>query len=143
VEAVGRIGNVCWKGNSLLVMHDFYPSKLIGTFKMKLALLSSVIYNLLSDLHVNMQLDVAEECLGHAKDLSGLLLLYSAVGDAQGLEKLSVSARDNGKNNVAFVSLFLLGKIEECVELLIERYVNRVGLCTVLKEPLILFVFIS
>lgn len=110
---------------------------------MKLALLSSVIHNLLSDLHVNLQLDVAEECLGHAKDLSGLLLLYSAVGDAQGLEKLSVSARDNGKNNVAFVSLFLLGKIEECVELLIERYVNRIRPYTVLSEPVILFVFIS
>lgn len=67
------------------------------------------------------QLDVAEECLTHAKDLSGLLLLYSAVGDAEGLEKLSMSARESGKNNVSFVSLFLLGKVEECVELLIER----------------------
>jgi coatomer subunit beta' len=70
------------------------------------------------------KLDVAGECLRHAKDLSGLLLLYSAVGDAEGLEKLSVSARENGKNNVAFVSLFLLGKVEECVELLIES--NRI-----------------
>lgn len=35
-----------------------------------------------------LQLDVAEECLRHAKDLSGLLLLYSAVGDAEGLESL-------------------------------------------------------
>jgi len=50
-----------------------------------------------------------------------LLLLYSAVGDAEGLEKLSVSAQENGKNNVAFLSLFLLGKVEDCVELLIER----------------------
>jgi coatomer subunit beta' len=71
--------------------------------------------------HVLVQLDVAEGCLRHAKDLSGLLLLYSAVGDAEGLEKLSASARENGKNNVAFVSLFLLGKVEECIELLIER----------------------
>lgn len=69
-------------------------------------------------------MDVAEECLGHAKDLSGLLLLYSALGDAEGLEKLCASAKENGKNNVAFVSLFLLGKVEECVELLIERYGN-------------------
>lgn len=70
------------------------------------------------------KLDVAEECLGHAKDLSGLLLLYSALGDAEGLEKLCASAKENGKNNVAFVSLFLLGKVEECVELLIES--NRI-----------------
>ena len=72
-------------------------------------------------LDVFVQLDVAEECLRYAKDLSGLLLLYSAVGDAEGLEKLTASARENGKNNVAFVSLFLLGKVEECLELLIER----------------------
>jgi coatomer subunit beta' len=69
-------------------------------------------------------LDVADECLSHAKDLSGLLLLYSALGDAEGLEKLSISARENGKNNVAFLSLFLLGKLEECLELLIERYTS-------------------
>lgn len=74
-----------------------------------------------SGWHVFLQLDVAEECLLHAKDLSGLLLLYSAVGDAEGLEKLTASAREDGKNNVAFVSLFLLGKVEESIELLIER----------------------
>lgn len=74
-----------------------------------------------SGWHVFLQFDVAEECLRHAKDLSGLLLLYSAVGNAEGLEKLSSSARENGKNNVAFISLFLLGKVEDCVELLIER----------------------
>lgn len=74
--------------------------------------------------HVDLQLDVADECLSHAKDLSGLLLLYSALGDAEGLEKLSISARENGKNNVAFLSLFLLGKLEECLELLIERYTS-------------------
>lgn len=68
-----------------------------------------------------LQLDVAEECLRHAKDLSGLLLLYSAVGNAKGLESLSVSAQENGKSNVAFISLFLLGKVEDCVELLIAR----------------------
>lgn len=72
--------------------------------------------------HVFLQLDVAEECLNQAKDQSGLLLLYSAVGDAEGLERLAASARENGKNNVAFVSLFLLGKVEECIDLLIERY---------------------
>ncbi|XP_024389865.1 coatomer subunit beta'-1 [Physcomitrium patens] len=70
------------------------------------------------------KLDVAEECLNQAKDQSGLLLLYSAVGDAEGLERLAASARENGKNNVAFVSLFLLGKVEECIDLLIES--NRI-----------------
>lgn len=82
-------------------------------------------------------MDVADECLSHAKDLSGLLLLYSALGDAEGLEKLSTSARENGKNNVAFLSLFLLGKLEECVELLIERYASSTHLskCVLVKVP--------
>lgn len=123
MEAIGRIGNVFWKGISLLEVFDCNPSKLVGFYKMKLPVFF-IVCDRLSDLHVFLQLDVAGECLRHAKDLSGLLLLYSAVGDAEGLEKLSVSARENGKNNVAFVSLFLLGKVEECVELLIERYVS-------------------
>ncbi|KAG6550752.1 hypothetical protein Mapa_007656 [Marchantia paleacea] len=70
------------------------------------------------------QLDVAQECLGHAADLSGLLLLYSALGDAAGLEKLAASAKEQGKNNVAFLCLFLLRKLEDCVQLLVES--NRI-----------------
>ena len=48
-------------------------------------------------------------------------MLEDALNVAEGLEKLSASAWENGKNNVAFVSLFLLGKVEEFIELLIER----------------------
>ncbi|OAE32528.1 hypothetical protein AXG93_3242s1510 [Marchantia polymorpha subsp. ruderalis] len=70
------------------------------------------------------QLDVAQECLGHASDLSGLLLLYSALGDAAGLERLAASAKEQGKNNVAFLCLFLLRKLEDCVQLLVES--NRI-----------------
>lgn len=71
---------------------------------------------------VVVQFEVAEECFGHAKDLSGFLLLHSALGDAKGLSKLAVTAKEQGKINVAFLSLFLLGKVEDCVQLLIDRY---------------------
>ncbi|KAJ6801963.1 coatomer subunit beta'-1-like isoform X2 [Iris pallida] len=70
------------------------------------------------------KLDMAEECLLHAMDLSGLLLLYSAIGDAEGIAKLASLAKDQGKNNVAFLCLFLLGKVEECLQLLVES--NRI-----------------
>lgn len=69
-----------------------------------------------------MQLEMAEECLVHAMDLSGLLLLYSALGDAEGISKLASLAKEQGKNNVAFLCLFMLGKLEECLQLLVERY---------------------
>lgn len=68
-----------------------------------------------------VQLDMAEECLSHASDLSGLLLLYSSMGDADGMARLATLARDQGKNNVTFLCLFLLGKVEECIQLLVER----------------------
>lgn len=70
---------------------------------------------------MNLQLEMAEDCLLRGTDLSGLLLLYSSIGDAQGISKLAVLAKEQGKNNVAFLCLFMLGKLEECLNLLVER----------------------
>ncbi|URE18611.1 hypothetical protein MUK42_11205 [Musa troglodytarum] len=70
------------------------------------------------------KLEMAEECLSQAVDLSGLLLLYSALGDAEGITKLASLAKEQGKNNVAFLCLFMLGKLEDCLELLVES--NRI-----------------
>lgn len=67
------------------------------------------------------QLEMAEECLKHAGDLSGLLLLYSSLGDSEGISQLAGLAKEQGKNNVAFLSLFMLGRVEDCLELLVER----------------------
>jgi coatomer subunit beta' len=64
---------------------------------------------------------MAEECLKHAMDLSGLLLLYSSLGDAEGISKLATLAEEQGKNNIAFLCLFMLGKLEDCLQLLVER----------------------
>jgi len=68
-----------------------------------------------------LQLEMAEDCLKNAMDLSGLLLLYSSLGDAEGVSKLASLAKEHGKNNVAFLCLFLLGKLEECLQLLVDR----------------------
>ncbi|MED6120433.1 hypothetical protein PIB30_020785 [Stylosanthes scabra] len=69
----------------------------------------------------NGKLDMAEDCLNHAMDLSELLLLYSSLGDAEGISKLATLAKDQGKNNVAFLRLFMLGRVDDYLELLIER----------------------
>eukprot|EP00884_Botryococcus_braunii_P001163 jgi/Botrbrau1/11047/Bobra.92_2s0018.1 len=71
------------------------------------------------------KLDVAETCLNKAKDLSGLLLLYTARGSAKGLESLAPESEEAGRANIAFLSLFLLGRISECVDLLLAS--NRVS----------------
>ena len=42
-----------------------------------------------------LQLEMAEDCLKHANDLSGLLLLYSSLGDAEVIEKLALVAKDS------------------------------------------------
>ncbi|XP_066381648.1 coatomer subunit beta'-2-like isoform X2 [Miscanthus floridulus] len=70
------------------------------------------------------KLEMAEECLLQAADLSGLLLLYSSLGDAEGITKLASMAKELGKNNVAFLCLFMLGKLEECLQLLVDS--NRI-----------------
>ncbi|KAG6422303.1 hypothetical protein SASPL_118870 [Salvia splendens] len=70
------------------------------------------------------KLGMAEECLKQANDLSGLLLLYSSLGNAEGICELVSLAKENGKNNVAFLCLFMLGKLEDCLQLLIES--NRI-----------------
>ncbi|KAG0457837.1 hypothetical protein HPP92_022994 [Vanilla planifolia] len=70
------------------------------------------------------KLELAEECLTQATDLSGLLLLYSSLGDAEGIKRLASLAKKHGKNNVAFLCLFMLGKLEDCIQLLVES--NRI-----------------
>ncbi|WZY73557.1 hypothetical protein YC2023_005797 [Brassica napus] len=70
------------------------------------------------------KLQLAEDCMKYAMDLSGLLLLYSSLGDAEGVSKLACLAKEQGKNNVAFLCLFMLGRLEDCLQLLVES--NRI-----------------
>ena len=64
-------------------------------------------------------MQVAERCLKKAKDLSGLLLLHTARGNEQGLQTLASDAQEAGKQNVSFLSRFLLGKVDECIDVLV------------------------
>ncbi|CAG8468172.1 1461_t:CDS:10 [Paraglomus occultum] len=63
---------------------------------------------------------LAEECLKKAKDLGGLLLLYTASGNAKAIKELAETAVADGKNNIAFTCYLQLGSLEECVDLLIK-----------------------
>jgi predicted urease superfamily metal-dependent hydrolase len=78
---------------------------------------------MLTGVTLPLQLEMAEECLLQAKDLSGLLLLYSSLGDSEEIEKLASLSKEHGKNNVAFLCFFMLGKLEDCIQLLIDRYI--------------------
>lgn len=65
----------------------------------------------LGDLALSQcQFGLALECLHHAHDFSGLLLLATSAGDATTLEKIAEVTTAEGKNNIAFTSNFLLGR---------------------------------
>jgi len=66
------------------------------------------------------EFSLAQECLHRAQDFGGLLLLATSSGDAEMVAKLGETATQSGKNNVAFLSHFLLGDLEKCLDVLIE-----------------------
>ncbi|CAN0485473.1 unnamed protein product, partial [Ectocarpus sp. 12 AP-2014] len=65
-------------------------------------------------------LALVERCAVNAQDLGGLLLLHSSTGNREGMLALAEVARKAGRTNVAFLSLFVCGKVEECLELLVS-----------------------
>merc|ERR1712168_1321478 len=67
---------------------------------------------------------LAQQCLHEAQDHGGLLLLATAAGNADMVSKLGASAEEAGKHNVSFLSYFLLGDLERCLEILITS--NRI-----------------
>eukprot|EP00118_Oscarella_pearsei_P021080 m.234363 g.234363 ORF g.234363 m.234363 type:complete len:941 (+) comp40109_c0_seq13:64-2886(+) len=75
----------------------------------------------LADLAVSKyEFALAQKCLLEAHDYGGLLLLASCSGDAEMMGKLAEDARRGGKNNVAFMAYHQLGKVEECLEILVD-----------------------
>jgi len=79
----------------------------------------------LAELATNQaKFDLAQQCLHEAQDHGGLLLLATAAGNAEMVGKLGASAEEAGKNNVSFLSYFLLGDLEKCLEILIAS--NRI-----------------
>lgn len=69
--------------------------------------------------------DLAEECMEHAKDFSGLLMLYTAAGKAEKISGLADVTSNEEKTNIAFMSLLLQGKVDECIALLVST--NRLA----------------
>ena len=75
----------------------------------------------LSDLALkDTNLALCESASKSSNDFSGLLLLYSATGNAAGMEELAKAAEEGGKTNVAFVAYMLTGNVEACADLLIS-----------------------
>jgi len=64
--------------------------------------------------------DLCESASLASDDFPGLLLMYSATGNLEGIQSLAEKAAAGGKTNVAFVSYLLSGQVEKCAELLIE-----------------------
>jgi len=74
----------------------------------------------LSDAALKMNnFELTEAASIASDDYSGLLLLYSAIGNLEGMEKLAKLAEAGGKTNVAFTCYFLTGNVEACADLLI------------------------
>lgn len=65
------------------------------------------------------QFDLGSECLHRAKDFSGMLMLSFVSGDGAAMDSLAALAQKEGRSNIAFVSLFLRGRIQECLDLLV------------------------
>eukprot|EP00124_Ichthyophonus_hoferi_P003757 Ihof_evm2s349 gene=Ihof_evmTU2s349 len=81
---------------------------------------ASLKWKQLGDLALNCwNFSLAEECMIQAKDYSGLLLLFTTAGNVKGLIKLASVTQENGNNNIAFVCLFLLRRLEDCLALLV------------------------
>ncbi|XP_024113944.1 coatomer subunit beta' isoform X3 [Oryzias melastigma] len=66
------------------------------------------------------QLSLAQECLHQARDYGGLLLLATTSGNVEMVGKLAEGAEEDGRTNVAFLSYFIQGRLEKCLDLLID-----------------------
>ncbi|KAK0415577.1 hypothetical protein QR680_012008 [Steinernema hermaphroditum] len=66
------------------------------------------------------ELKLAGDCLARAKDYGGLLLLASCAGSSDLMEQLAVGSGASGNQNVSFLSYLMLGKVDKCLDILIE-----------------------
>ncbi|KAG5316577.1 COPB2 protein, partial [Pseudoatta argentina] len=66
------------------------------------------------------KLCLAQECLHQAQDFGGLLLLATSTGNSDMIQKLGTVADDTGKNNISFLSNFILGDVDKCLDILIK-----------------------
>jgi len=66
------------------------------------------------------KLRLAQECLHEAQDFGGLLLVTTSTANANMIQKLGAIADETGKNNISFLSNFLLGDVDKCIDILIK-----------------------
>lgn len=64
--------------------------------------------------------DLVKECLERANDFGGLLLLATSSGDENMVRNLGELGAAQGKHNISFLSMFLLGDLEKCLQILIS-----------------------
>lgn len=65
-------------------------------------------------------LSLAKECMQRAQNFGGLLLLATSTGDAELVKQLGEETLVEGKNNISFLSYFLLGDLRKCLQILID-----------------------
>lgn len=66
------------------------------------------------------ELSLAGECLSKAHDYGGLLLLASCAGSSKLMNQLANDSYTSGQHNVSFISSFLLGDVDKCVDILVK-----------------------
>jgi coatomer subunit beta' len=65
--------------------------------------------------------NLVQECLIRAQAFGSLILLASASSDKQLMSSIGEQSRKNGQFNIAFLSNFVLGKLDQCLDILIEN----------------------
>lgn len=76
----------------------------------------------LSDVATKLgEFSLVQECLIRAQSFGSLLLLASASSDKKLMSSIGDQSRKSGQFNIAFLSNFVLGKLETCLEILIEN----------------------
>lgn len=63
---------------------------------------------------------LVRDCLQRANDHGGQLLVATAAGDADAIRALGAASGEQGKHNIAFLSAFLLGDTDRCLQILVE-----------------------
>jgi len=66
------------------------------------------------------RLDLAEKCMVEGEDLPGLVSLGMATANAEILERVAGTSADGKAINIAFLSSFMLGRVDECLKILIS-----------------------
>jgi len=66
-------------------------------------------------------LNLVQECLTRAQSFGSLILLASASSDKQLMSTIAEQSRKTEQFNIAFLSNFVLGKLDQCLEILIEN----------------------